>query len=79
MTSGSLRTQKEYARRVNAALDFIDSNLAEEISLAKLASIACFSPYHFHRIFSALVGEPPAEYVRRLRLEKAAGLLVNNL
>jgi AraC family transcriptional regulator len=79
MTSGSLRTQKEYARRINAALDFIDGNIAEEISLVKLASIACFSPYHFHRIFSALVGEPPAEYVRRLRLEKAAGLLVNDL
>jgi AraC family transcriptional regulator len=75
-TAASLRTQKEYARRINAALDFIDGKLGEEISLAKLASVAHFSPYHFHRIFSALVGEPPAEYVRRLRLEKAAGLLV---
>ena len=76
MTSGSQRTQKEYARRLNAALEFIDRNIGEEISLVKLASAAHFSPYHFHRIFSALVGEPPAEYVRRLRLEKAAGLLV---
>jgi AraC family transcriptional regulator len=45
------------------------------MSLARLGSLASFSPWHFHRIFAALVGEPPAEYIRRLRLEKAAGLL----
>ena len=75
---GSLRTRKEYARRINAALDHIDRNLGDDISLAKLATVACFSPYHFHRIFSAFVGEPAAEYVRRLRLEKAAGRLVSD-
>ncbi|HSA96253.1 MAG TPA: AraC family transcriptional regulator [Acidobacteriota bacterium] len=73
----SLRTQKEYARRLNLALDHIHRNISLDISLGKLAAVACFSPYHFHRLFSALVGESPAEYVRRLRLEKAAGLLVN--
>jgi AraC family transcriptional regulator len=72
----SARTRKEYARRLNAALDYIDRNLGDDVSLAKLAAIACFSPFHFHRIFSAFVGEPPAEYVRRLRLEKAAVRLV---
>ena len=77
LRSATLRTQKEYARRLNAALDYIDRNIAGDISLGKLAAAACFSPYHFHRIFTALVGEPPAEYIRRLRLEKAAGLLAN--
>ena len=76
LRSASLLTRKEYARRINAALDFIDRNIGDDVSLAKLASVACFSPYHFHRIFSSFVGEPPAEYVRRLRLEKAAILLV---
>jgi len=75
--SVTLRTQKEYARRLNAALDHIERNLGGDISLGKLASVACFSPFHFHRLFSAMVGEPPAEYVRRLRLEKAAGLLAS--
>ncbi len=74
----SARTRKEYARRLNAALDYIDRNLGDDVSLGKLAAIACFSPFHFHRIFSAIVGEPPAEYVRRLRLEKAAVRLVND-
>jgi len=77
MAGTSQRTRKEYARRLNAALDLIDRDLGGDISLAKLAAVACFSPYHFHRLFSAMVGEPPAEYVRRLRLEKAAALLVN--
>src|SRR5512140_2844928 len=76
--SVSFRTQEEYARRINAALDFIDRNLPDDIPLAKLAAVACFSPYHFHRLFSAFVGEPPAEYIRRLRLEKAAILLAND-
>ncbi len=78
LRSASLLTRKEYARRINAALDFIDRNIGDDVSLAKLASVACFSPYHFHRIFSSFVGEPPAEYVRRLRLEKAAIRLVND-
>ena len=77
MSGTSQRTRKEYARRLNLALDHIDANLGGEITLGTLASIACFSPFHFHRLFSAMVGEPPAEYVRRLRLEKAAALLVN--
>jgi AraC family transcriptional regulator len=69
------RTQREYARRINAALDFIDRNMGDDITLSRLATAANFSPFHFHRLFTALIGEPPAEYIRRLRLEKAAGLL----
>lgn len=73
----SERTRKEYARRLDLSLEFIDAHLGDDIPLARLAEAACFSPYHFHRLFTAMVGEPPAEYVRRLRLEKAAVRLVN--
>jgi AraC family transcriptional regulator len=34
--------------------------------------VACLSPFHFHRIFSAHVGETVTAHVRRLRLERAA-------
>jgi len=74
----SLRTQKEYARRINAALELIDGNLGAEIPLSCLAAAANFSPYHFHRIFTALVGEQPAQFIRRLRLEKGARLLLGD-
>lgn len=53
-------------------LEHIERNLAGDLSLAALARRGGFSPYHFHRLFHAEVGEPPKQYVRRLRLERAA-------
>jgi AraC family transcriptional regulator len=50
----------------------IERDLDAALSLSELADHACLSPFHFHRLFTAVVGEGPAEYVRRLRLERAA-------
>ncbi len=50
----------------------IERDLDAALSLPDLAAHACLSPFHFHRLFTAAVGEAPAEYVRRLRLERAA-------
>jgi AraC family transcriptional regulator len=69
-------TQREYEKRMNRVLDFINKNLNEDIRLETLSDIACFSPFHFHRIFTALIGESPADFVRRLRLERAANQLL---
>jgi AraC-like DNA-binding protein len=57
------------ARRMQ---DFILSHLLENISLADLARAAGYSPWHAQRIFRELTGQPPFEYIRRLRLTKAA-------
>lgn len=65
----------EYVDRIGRVLAYLDDHLTEEISLEELAGQACFSPYHFHRIFTALIGQTVMAYVRRLRLERAAGLL----
>lgn len=69
-------THAEYLGRVNRVIDYIDAHLAEDLSLEVLARVACFSPYHFHRVFGLTVGEPLGAYVQRLRLEKAAGILM---
>lgn len=61
-----------YQQRINRVLRHIEQHLDARPDLDGLARIACFSPYHFHRIFSAMVGESVAAYVRRLRLERAA-------
>lgn len=53
----------------------IQEHLDERLPLEELARLACFSPYHFHRVFKGMVGESVKEYVRRLRLERAAGQL----
>jgi AraC family transcriptional regulator len=72
------KKQREYRSRLNRALHYIDKHIDQELSLEVISRAAGFSPYHFHRIFSAIVGETINEYVRRLRLEKAAILLVHN-
>lgn len=64
--------RQEYTARINRVIDYIDAHLDEELGLPALAAEACFSRFHFHRVFAAMVGETLAGYVRRLRLERAA-------
>ncbi|MGP7982071.1 MAG: helix-turn-helix domain-containing protein, partial [Syntrophobacteraceae bacterium] len=65
----------EYLFRLNRTLDYIRDNCTEDLTLTKLAKVACFSKYHFHRIFRTLLGETVNRYVRRVRLEKAVRML----
>jgi AraC family transcriptional regulator len=65
-------TQQSYQERLLRVLLHVQKNLDQPLELDDLAAIACFSPYHFHRIFRGMVGESVMEYVRRLRLEQAA-------
>lgn len=67
--------RKEYVSRINRVIDYIAANLDGDLSLEVLAKEACFSVYHFHRIFKAMVGETINDFIRRIRVEKAAGLL----
>lgn len=64
-----------YHARINKALNYIDTNLHEEIDVKKLSNLSGFSMYHFHRIFKAVTGETPYESLLRLRLEKSVFLL----
>ena len=70
--------RQEYVARINRVIDHIDAHLGAELALAELADVACFSRFHFHRIFSAMVGETITDYVKRIRLQNAASRLVNN-
>ncbi len=64
-----------YSARVNAVIDYIDNHLDGKIEIKTLAEISCFSPFHFHRISRALLGEPIGKYISRMRLETAAKML----
>ena len=64
-----------YHQRINAVIDHIRTHLTDDLSLAALAEIAYFSPFHFHRIFKTLTGETVADLTLRLRLERAVALL----
>jgi len=73
------RVRKEYLERINLVLDYVRKHLDEPLSLDDLADVASFSRYHFHRIFSAMVGETVGDYIQRLRLERSAVMLGNPL
>jgi AraC family transcriptional regulator len=64
-----------YNRRIEAAIEYIDRNLDEELELERIARAAHFSPFHFHRIFRAFRGEPLGVFITRRRVEAAARLL----
>ena len=60
-----------YAERVNLAIDHVVGHLGEPLRLADVARAARLSPFHFHRVFQVMIGETLAEFVKRLRLERA--------
>lgn len=70
--------REEYKARVNRALDYIEQNLDKELRLDAVAEVANFSPYHFHRIFGGVVGEPLNKFIARVRAEKAAFFLTEH-
>ncbi len=61
--------------RVNLAIDYVVEHLGQTLRLADVSRAAMLSPYHFHRVFQVLVGVTLAEFVKRLRLEKALGMM----
>jgi AraC-like DNA-binding protein/predicted transcriptional regulator YdeE len=62
----------DHFNRINRILDFIESNLDRDIHLEVLARQSAFSKYHFHRIFKAVLGDPPFKYIEKRRLFHAA-------
>lgn len=66
----------EYQKRINLAQVYIQNHLDEDITLDDIAKEACFSPFHFHRIFSSYSRESLFGYIKRLRLERAASELM---
>src|SRR5687768_2289353 len=65
-------TQVDYAERLERVFRWLADHLDDTLDLARLADVACLSPYHFHRVYRAMRGETAAETVRRMRLHRAA-------
>lgn len=65
----------EYAKRIDRVIDYLRDHHDQPVKLGELAKVACFSEFHFHRIFRAITGETVNDFTNRLRLEKAARLL----
>ncbi len=71
-------SKHDYNAGINRAIDYIEHNISRNLTVGEIAREACFSTYHFHRLFSAFVGESLHEYVCRIRLEKAATALLSS-
>lgn len=67
-----------YERQLKKVIDFIGKHLDDKLTLNQLSDIACFSKYHFHRLFTAFTGLSLQQYIRWLRLKRAAHQLIVN-
>lgn len=65
-------TRIDYQARIDRVLLWLDAHRDEAVTPAEAASVAAFSPYHFHRVFRGVTGESLMQCLRRLRLESAA-------
>lgn len=63
---------KEQILAVQRMQDYIEAHLDDAVTLAALASVSLFSPWHSYRLFRQHTGLTPAEYLRRLRLSRSA-------
>jgi len=64
-----------YDPRIRAAIDFATENLAEPISVERLAAEASLSPSRFAHLFREQVGQSPQQFVEQRRLLRARQLL----
>ncbi len=62
----------DWLDRMNSAMEYIETNLADTISFDAIAQRACCSTYHFQRMFPFITGVSLSEYIRRRRLTLAA-------
>ena len=68
----------DWVERMNAAINYIDEHITEELDFSKIAQIAHSSTYHFQRMFICMTGIPLSEYIRRRRMSLAAADLKND-
>ena len=61
----------EHSELMEEVVLYIHAHIQEPLNREMLADVAGFSIPHFHRVFTAQVGESAASYIRRLRLERA--------
>jgi AraC family transcriptional regulator len=72
----ALKSRDVYVDRMHRVTEYIDQHLDQDLDLERLAEVAHFSAFHFHRLFSAWMGETLGGYLRRRRSEVAATRLL---
>lgn len=70
------QTLEQWMVRLDRAARLLESRLDDPPTLGELAEAAACSPFHFHRIWRALIGEPVGQTIARLRIEAAQAQLL---
>ena len=65
------RDLPDYTEQIEEVKQYIREHVDESLNRNVLAAVAGFSVPHFHRIFTAQMGENIVSYVRRVRMERA--------
>lgn len=63
---------KEQILAVQRMQDYIEKNLEQGVTLSDLARVSLFSPWYSYRLFREQLEMTPTEYIRKLRLSRAA-------
>ena len=74
-------TRESYAKRIERVLELLTQQSVtrdDTLDIHRLAEAAYLSPYHFHRVYVAMMGETVAETLRRKRLHQAAVWLISS-
>lgn len=67
--------EDEHTAKLKLVLEYIGEHYAEELTIPQLSRLCFFSEYHFMRFFKKYIGVSCLEYIKNLRLEKAASRL----
>jgi AraC-like DNA-binding protein len=71
-------TTGEQSDSIKRVCDYIGKNFVENITLKKLANVACLSPFHFQREFKKSMGITPHEYLSDFRIRESKKMLLNS-
>ena len=70
--------KSDYVQRIEKAVEFIENNLKNKLPVDLIAEKACFSKYHFIRVFTTMTGETVGSYVRRRRISRSSVDLISS-
>jgi len=76
-SSGNKSKQLELHKCFSLVYSYIDKHITDDLTLEKVAEIACYSKYHFSRLFKEYSGYSFYDYVRMQKINHAAELLLN--
>lgn len=75
--SPKISVKTDRYRRLVAARQYMERHFDSSPALPAIAGAACFSPYHFLRLFKSVYHQTPGQYLTAVRLARAKALLAS--